>query len=247
MSKYSKYIIISVDINDNKNQIASCCNYKESCKLYREAKERYKNDDKIQSIQMIGKNESKEGYVFYTKSFNHINDTESQLNLGADCREIAKQIMNNIELLKQQQQYHTKMLNKYTKQIDTIEHKFELIHNKQFSSVTDEERYKLELANELIKLRLNRRNCKQQIKDLDNMLSQIRQSNLKSLYSYAKDRSKFRLTPEEYSNKIEEEVRYVNEAQKKMILNKYKNKFDRCIDDEKNQILFFYNKVGYAK
>lgn len=243
MSKFNEYVVKTTNTNGKISEVANSTNFKECCVLYKGIKEKHIDDSAIVEIKMIGRN-CKEEYVFYSKA---INVKKKNAVLNQDCRELVKQTMENITILKQQKEYFEKLLPKYDKQLDTLGHKIELLHNKEFVSNVDKQEYYMSLFNEIVEIREKRRLAKSQILDLKNIGRALDKLDFAEIKEFVNPREEYTLSPEAYQKNAQKEVRYNSNTQRQIVLEKFENKFDKYVDDEENQTIFFYNCSALAK
>ena len=247
--KYEEYVVKVTYKNGDSEQMQfngiNTSSYKDMLEVYREVKENKSKDVNVSTIDFIGISKDGELKVFFTKAINVKLNTKEELN--KDCRVVVSEILDKVELLKQQKDYHKMMINKYEKQIDTMIHSIESHHNNIFKSDDVKNNFKIRTFDKIEELSELRRYSKDQIADLDNIMKGIRDAGIHGLKPFTNQRKKYKMNSIEFIKSVEKEVIYQDENEKSAYLYKYQDKYDKYIDDEAHNKLYFYNNVGLGK
>ena len=210
-------------------------NYKDMIKVYKDTKETHENDGKVESISFVGISSTGELNVFWQKNIDIPCD-----DINKDCREVVREILDRVELLKSQKSYHSKMVHKYERQRDIIYHMIENSNNNQFDDLQNEIDYKVDMFNKLNQVAQMRRNSKDHVADLGNIINELSKIDITG---WGNNRKNYTKTSDEYSKRMNVEKYYSNDSEKEKLIKEYRSKYSNYIDDEFNKSIYFYNTV----
>ena len=215
-------------------------NYKDMIKVYKDTKETHENDGKVESISFIGISNTGELNVFWQKNI----EIKYKEELNTDCRDIVNNIQNEINLLQNQLSHHKNMIKIYEKKENTLLHMIENNKNNKYCSEEDGINFKLKMFDAIENIRVMRRYSKDQIADLNNIIYKFKELDLEP---FVKNRKIKNITSNEYKNHTELNVYYKDEQEKSIMIEKYKNEYDKYIIDESCGLIYFYNISSIGK
>lgn len=211
--------------------------YKSSLNLYGKLKSKLDIDAyKIELVKVINGSKT----VVYTKKKNQ--------NKGDDCRELARNILINIEKIKREYEYYTAMKIVRDKKESSYVHMIEKIDKTNFDN---EEEKKIFSENVMSKIKDNgniRRYEKGQLLGLGDLISKLNDASIISdLKNYIEKEEERDIDSYEMGILSHKDVRYTDEIDKRKVISTYEKEYKNYIDDYKNKTICFFNRLGANK
>lgn len=249
--KYESYkVIVSFD-NGEREEIkyngVKQSSYVDMLKAYRQTKELYK--DRSCRIEFIGVSSEGKLEVRWFKEFigeEKDFQIEAKKYANTNSFELIENIINSIVLLDKRNYYLKNRRDVLEKAQDILLHKIEHF---DISGLGDKE--KLELFDELERIRKERREIKEDLKNIkiirDNIkfpenLEQVL-NNLMEIKSRTENSIKYLNDVELENKKIWKKKKYNNIEQRNLIAEKLKKKYDRVIWNDAECVIYAYNKA----
>lgn len=215
--------------------------YKTSLELYGELKSRLKVDAyKVELVKIINGNKS----VVYTK--------KKDEQKGDDCRELARNILMNIEKLKREYEYYNAMKSVRDKKESSYVHMIEKIDKTIFESEEEKGLFSLNIISKIKDNSNIRRYEKGQLIGLGDLISKLNDTAIISNLTEYIEKENIKedmhnINAYEMGILSHKDVRYTDEKDKKKIISTYEKDYENYVDDYKNKTICFFNRLGANK
>ena len=211
-------------------------NYTKVLNVYRNVRDTY--EGKARKIDFVGQTKDGELGVIFTKDLR----TEiGNKDLKKNVDDIMKNISAEFQLLSNKFSYHRNMINILTKKQDVILHRLEHLSNN-----TDEN--KIELLDELINIRKERRWHKEQLEMLEKIANEnningqeINYKHLSNVFNIKTNNKKYKELTFKEAERCNVYTEKVNATQKD--LNKLHKTYGNVFFNEENNTAYAYNNA----